>query len=104
MNYSRIEVSPVAGAIGAEINGLDLGGDLSNDVIAEIREALLEHLVVFFRDQKISDEDLAKFGRYFGELAPLPPHRQFPGKFPELLVVDKKPEDKLSFASFIFLL
>ncbi|MED5572691.1 MAG: TauD/TfdA family dioxygenase, partial [Pseudomonadota bacterium] len=58
---------------------------------------LLKHCVIFFRDQKISDDDLARFGRQFGELAPLPPHRQFPGKFPELLVVDKKPEDKLNF-------
>ncbi len=97
MSYRYIEVSPVAGAIGAEITGPVLGDKLSKGVIAEIRDALLQHLVIFFRNQEISDEDLAKFGRYFGELAPLPPHRQFPGKFPELLVVDKKPEDKMNF-------
>ncbi|MEC8201517.1 MAG: TauD/TfdA family dioxygenase, partial [Pseudomonadota bacterium] len=82
---------------GAEIFGPDLSEDLSEEMVAAVRSALLKHCVIFFRDQKISDDDLARFGRQFGELAPLPPHRQFPGKFPELLVVDKKPEDKLNF-------
>ena len=97
MTYSRIEVRPLAGALGAEIAGVDLSGPLADATFAEIHKAHLEYLVVFFRDQEISDDDLAAFGRRFGELAPLPPHRQFPGKFPELLVIDKKPEDKLNF-------
>ena len=97
MRNQLIDVRPVAGGIGAEIFGPDLSEDLSEEMVAAVRSALLEHCVIFFRDQKISDDDLARFGRQFGELAPLPPHRQFPGKFPELLVVDKKPEDKLNF-------
>ena len=97
MRNQLIDVRPVAGGIGAEIFGPDLSEDLSEEMVAAGRSALLEHCVIFFRDQKISDVDLARFGRQFGELAPLPPHRQFPGKFPELLVVDKKPEDKLNF-------
>jgi taurine dioxygenase len=97
MTYSRIEVRPLAGALGAEIAGVDLSGPIDDAAFAEIHKAHLEYLVVFFRDQEISDDDLAAFGRRFGELAPLPPHRQFPGKFPELLVIDKKPEDKLNF-------
>jgi taurine dioxygenase len=97
MTYSRIEVKPLAGALGAEIAGVDLGGPIDDATFAEIHKAHLDYLVVFFRDQKISDDELAAFGRRFGELAPLPPHRQFPGKFPELLVIDKKPEDKLNF-------
>lgn len=95
--YSRIEVRPLAGALGAEVFGPDLRGDLAPEVIDEIRRAFLEHCVIFFRDQHISDEDLARFGRCFGELAPLPPHRQVPGKFPELLIIDKQPTDKLVF-------
>ncbi|MEC8204421.1 MAG: TauD/TfdA family dioxygenase, partial [Pseudomonadota bacterium] len=97
MRNQLIDVRPVAGGIGAEIFGPDLSEDLSEEMVAAVRSALLKHCVIFFRDQKISDDDLARFGRQFGELAPLPPHRQFPGKFPELLVVDKKPEDKLNF-------
>ncbi len=95
---THIDVRPLAGAIGAEIFGVDLAQDeIDAAVIAEIRQALLDHLVVFFRDQDMSDDVLARFGRRFGELAPLPPHRQVPGKFPELLIIDKKPEDTMVF-------
>jgi len=97
MSYSRIEVQPLAGALGAEIFGVDLRRELDRETFAEIHRAHLEFQVIFFRDQRISDEELARFGRCFGELAPLPPHRQVPGRFPELLVIDKKPEDKLVF-------
>lgn len=95
--YSHIEVRPLAGALGAEIFGVDLRRELTPEVIAQIRRAHLEYLVIFFRDQHISDDELARFGRCFGELAPLPPHRQVPGKFPELLIIDKQPSDKLVF-------
>ena len=95
--YSHIEVRPLAGALGAEIFGADLRRVLSDAAVAEIRAAFLAHGVVFFRDQRISDDELLRFGRRFGELAPLPPHRQFPGRFPELLVIDKQPADKLVF-------
>ncbi len=95
--YSHIEVRPLAGALGAEVFGVDLRRALPQEVIAEIRRAHLEYLVIFFRDQHISDDELARFGRCFGELAPLPPHRQVPGKFPELLIIDKQPSDKLVF-------
>jgi taurine dioxygenase len=95
--YSHIEVRPLAGALGAEVFGVDLRREPTQEVIAEIRRAHLEYLVIFFRDQPISDDELARFGRCFGELAPLPPHRQVPGKFPELLIIDKQPSDKLVF-------
>ena len=66
MSYQHIEVQPVAGAIGAEIVGADLSEDLADDVVSEIRQALLDNLVIFFREQDISDDDLARFGRRFG--------------------------------------
>jgi taurine dioxygenase len=95
--YSHIRVEPLAGALGAEVFGLDFAGDLAPDAMAEVKRAFNEHLVIFFRDQRASDADLARFARYFGDLAVLPPHRQSPGAFPELLVIDKKPSDKLVF-------
>ncbi len=97
MRTSHIDVKPVAGALGAEIFGVDLAKPIDDAAFAEIHRAHLDYLVVFFRDQTITDEELAAFGRRFGDLAPLPPHRQFPGKFPELLVIDKQPDDKLVF-------
>ena len=90
--YKKIKVQPLAGALGAEIFGIDLSTEIDPATLAEVRQAHLEYLVIFFREQNVSDLDLARFARNFGKLAMLPPHRQVPGNFPELLVIDKKPE------------
>ena len=95
--YARIEVKPMAGALGAEVFGVDLSGEMDDQTFSEIKKAHLDHLVIFFRDQQATNQDLARFARRFGELAILPPHRQAPGEFPELLVIDKQPETKLVF-------
>ena len=92
-----ITVTKMAGALGAEIGGVDLSTDLDEATVKDIRQALLDHLVIFFRDQELTDDDLIRTGRKFGELAPLPPHRQNPGMYPEILVVEKKPEDSINF-------
>ena len=44
-NYRHIEVRPIAGALGAEIHGIDISRDLDDDVIVEVRHAFLDHLV-----------------------------------------------------------
>lgn len=93
----NIAVKPLAGALGAEIFGANIATELSAGMISQIRDAFLRYNVIFFREQDASDEDLARFARYFGELAVLPPHRQHPGGLPELLVVDKQPSTKLVF-------
>ncbi|CAN5304160.1 TauD/TfdA family dioxygenase [soil metagenome] len=96
-SFRHVRVQPMAGALGAEVLDVDLSSELPADVLAEIKRAHLTYGVIFFRDQAVSDLDLARFARYFGELAVLPPHRQHPGSLPELLVIDKKPETKLVF-------
>ena len=98
MDYKNIDVKPIAGAIGAEIFGVDLAEEaMAPEVFEEVHTAFLRHCVSFFRDQAMDDDVLARFGRRFGELAPLPPHRQVPGKYPELLIVETKPEDEMVF-------
>lgn len=98
MDYKHIEVRPISGSIGAEIHGVELADPkMAPEVFSEVHRAFLENCVIFFRDQAMDDDVLARFGRRFGELAPLPPHRQVPGKFPELLIVETKPEDKMVF-------
>ncbi|MBE88835.1 MAG: taurine dioxygenase [Rhodospirillaceae bacterium] len=92
-----ITIKKLGGTLGAEIYDVDLSANLNKTKIADIREALLDNLVIFFRDQNLTDEDLVRVGKCFGELAPLPPHRQNPGSQPEILVVEKKPNDKLNF-------
>lgn len=68
MEYKHISLQPIAGSLGAIIKGVDLKQSLSDDVYAEIKAALLENLVVFFRDQDITPEQQIAFGRRFGEL------------------------------------
>ena len=61
-----LDVTRCDGACGAEIRGIDLTAPLSDDVIAEIRALWLEHHVLVFPDQPMSDDDLERFTGYFG--------------------------------------
>jgi taurine dioxygenase len=64
----QLVVRPLSPAIGAELHGVDLRAELSDAVIGDIRAALLEHKVVFFRDQDITAQQHIAFARRFGEL------------------------------------
>lgn len=66
--YRRIGVHPCTPVIGAEISQVNLSQPLDEETITEVRRALLEHLVIFFRDQTMDREQHKAFGRRFGEL------------------------------------
>ena len=89
---SKITVSPLTPAIGAEIGNIDLR-QVSGDEIADIRAALLEYKVVFFRDQTLSQEEHIAFARQFGELEihPATPKSQ---NNPEILHIAHGPDSK----------
>jgi taurine dioxygenase len=91
-----ITVTPIAGALGAEISGVDLAEDLDDAVVAEIRNAWLEHLVVFFRDQPITDDRFVAFARRFGEIGRYPLVPSIPGH-PEIIAVLKEPHETVNF-------
>ena len=61
-----LEVTPSGQACGATIRGVDLTTDLSPTQVAEIRKAWLDHKVIAFPDQPMTDEDLERFTLYFG--------------------------------------
>ena len=84
--YETIGVNRLTPLIGAEISGVALGGPISNRQMDEIHRALAEHLVIFFRDQHMTQEQHLDFGRQFGELHlhPAAPHE--PGH-PELMII-----------------
>lgn len=65
--YRHISVEPVAGTLGAEIHNVNLR-NLNDAEFAEIRAALLEHQVIFFRDQELTRDQHKAFGRRFGAL------------------------------------
>ena len=63
-----IEFHPVTKHIGAEVTGVDLRKPLSQEEVATLREGWLKHLVLFFRDQHIDDEQHLQFALNFGTL------------------------------------
>ena len=64
--YSHIDVHPVSGALGAEIKGVDISIPLEAEVVSEIRDALLKHLVIFFQNQVITPRQQLNFAKQFG--------------------------------------
>jgi taurine dioxygenase len=96
MISTAVTVSPVAGAIGAELSGVDLSADLDDAVVAEIRAAWLAHQVVFFRDQELSPERFLAFARRIGEIARYPFVPGIDG-FPDIIAVTKLPTEQVNF-------
>jgi taurine dioxygenase len=91
--YTQINVTPLSSAIGAEIGNVDISKDLSSTVITEIRSALLEHLVIFFRDQDLSNPERHKmFTKYFGDLF-IHPNFNLGQNNPEMVYLTRKPGD-----------
>jgi taurine dioxygenase len=96
MTSTSIRVSPVTGAIGAEIEGVDLSKPLDDIAFGQIRAALIEHLVLFFRDQEFSLEQQIAFTQRFGPSAPTP-FIQTMSDHPEVIEVIKEPDEKSNF-------
>ena len=65
-----VSVHPLTPTIGAELGGLDLTLSLDDESVAEIRAALLEHLVVFVRGQEIGPAEQRRFCSRFGPIVP----------------------------------
>ena len=94
--YKHITVHPVAGALGAEIRGVDVSAALDDAVIAEIRQALLDHLAIVFRDQKLTPQQQLAFARRFGEPMEYPQLRGLP-ECPLITPVLKLPHEQINF-------
>jgi taurine dioxygenase len=75
--------------LGAEVTGIDLTRPLEPAVVAAIGDALATHEVLVFPRQRISSDDLKRFGRYFGELT-VHPFSTNAADSPELIVYDNK--------------
>jgi taurine dioxygenase len=95
MSYELIEVTPLAGSLGAEISGVDMAQPLGNQLYQEVHGALIENQVIFFRDQEITPAQHVNFARQFGTLQvhPLVPHLE---EHPEVLVLESKVDKRNS--------
>jgi taurine dioxygenase len=94
--YREVTVAPVAGACGAVIGGVDLAGDLPDPVVAEIRRAVLDHQVVFFRGQHLTPERQVACSRRFGPFSPVPFIEPVAGH-PEVIAVVREAEERQGF-------
>ena len=81
-----LEVRPLTPTIGAEIHGIDLRQPLDAVTLSEVRAALLDWKVLFFRDQDITTGQHLAFARNFGELEVHPFAPEKPG-YPEVLAI-----------------
>ena len=90
---ANFDVRPLTPSIGAEIHGVDLRCPFDAATLREVRAALLDWKVLFFRDQDITTEQHLDFARNFGELEvhPFAPHK--PG-YPEVLAITHNRESR----------
>lgn len=91
----RIEVKPIAGALGAEISGVDLR-DIDDETFAEIHDAWLENLVVFFRNQTLTPEEQIAFAKRFGKIHHHPFIKSM-DEYPDILEIIKEESDTRAF-------
>jgi len=96
MASNALQVRPVAGALGAEILGIDLSHDLGEESVAAIRAAWLKHLVIFFRDQTLPPAAFLGVARRFGQAVEYPFIKGIEG-FPEITPVIKLEHETMNF-------
>jgi taurine dioxygenase len=86
----------VAGSLGAEILGVNVATAPGDEVISEIRQAFLDHLVIFFRDQKLTPHEQLAFARRFGEPMEYPQLKGLP-ECPLITPVLKLAHERVNF-------
>ena len=91
-----MDVRPIAGALGGEIHGVDLSKTPSDETVRAIRNAFLEHLVIFFRDQDLSPTQFMAFAKRMGRPVEYPFVKGIEG-FPEVIEVKKLEHERHNF-------
>ena len=92
----RLKVTQIAGALGAELAGIDLGAQQDNETFAAIHQAFLDHCVIFFRDQAMTPDQHVAFARRFGPIS-IHPYAPALEGHPEVMRVFKEKDDKVNF-------
>jgi taurine dioxygenase len=92
MTATSIEVRPLTGALGAEVHGHDLSTRLDDATVSAIRQALLDHCVIFFRDQRFDADQHKVLARRFGEIF-IHPNYRGTGPDPEIVDIRREPDD-----------
>ncbi|WP_151447656.1 TauD/TfdA dioxygenase family protein [Lacisediminimonas profundi] len=90
---ASLQIKPLTGSCGAEIFGADISQPLSEGTVRNIRQALLDYNVIFFRDQDITPEQHRSFTKLFGDIVVNPVYDHVPG-YPDIMPVIKEANDK----------
>ena len=93
----EIQVKPISGGLGAEIEGVDLS-TLDDTKFAEINQAFLDHQVIFFRDQDITPEQQLNLALRFGKIH-YHPYMMGMVDHPEILEIIKEPGETYTFGA-----
>ena len=91
-----MHIKKIAGALGAELSGFDLSKGVSSSLAAELRQAFLEHQVIFMLDQNLTPAQFLDFGRAMGEPIEYPFVKGLDG-FPHIIEVKKLEHEKANF-------
>lgn len=97
MLHRPIEVKPISGGLGAEIEGVDLSA-MDDTTFAEINQAFLKHQVIFFRNQNITPEQQVDLALRFGDIH-YHPYMQGMDAHPEILEITKEPGETYTFGA-----
>ena len=91
-----MKIRRIAGALGAEISGVDLSQGLSAALAEDIRRVFLEHQVIFLRDQNLAPAQFLAFAQAMGEPIEYPFVKGLEG-FPHIIEVKKLEHEKVNF-------
>ena len=91
-----MKIKRIAGALGAEISGVDLTQSISTDLAKEIRDVFLENSVIFLRHQALSSQQFMNFAKAMGEPIEYPFVKGF-DDFPQIIEVKKLEHEKVNF-------
>lgn len=94
--YRHIEVRPIAGALGAVIEGVNIACALDGEAVAEIRQAFLDYLVIFFRNQTLNPQQQLSFAQRFGQPMEYPQLKGLP-ECPLITPVIKLEHERMNF-------
>ena len=91
LTWEHFDAAPLGATIGATLTGLNLAEEQPPEVIAEIRQALLDYKVLFFREQHLTAQEHVAFAKRFGDLE-VHPFLKNNSELPELVRFEKSPE------------
>lgn len=91
-----LTIKKISGALGAQIDGVDLAQSLDDETRTALRQALRDHLVIFLRAQPLSAEQFLRVARAFGQPIEYPFVSGLPG-YPEIIEVKKLERERVNF-------